>query len=147
MPVIGASRGLLRIMKRHPLRSGRATLRGRSLRALNTPAAARENFYSASMPESDILRYTALLDEEYAGRQTFDLMLLSVPRPQRVTTPLLVLEAECDACFSQDEVRKTARAYGTEAEFFPDMGHSMMLEPGWQAVAERMDGWLTARGL
>ena len=31
-----------------------------------------------------------------------------------------------------------------EAEIFPDMGHDMMLEPGWQAVAERIDGWLTA---
>ncbi|MDT5171382.1 MAG: hypothetical protein QOD02_4727, partial [Mycobacterium sp.] len=30
---------------------------------------------------------------------------------------------------------------------FPNMGHNMMLEPGWQAVAERIDGWLTDRGL
>jgi hypothetical protein len=27
------------------------------------------------------------------------------------------------------------------------MGHNMMLEPGWQAAAERIDGWLTDRGL
>ena len=122
-------------------------LTGRSLRALNTPRAARENFYSASAPESDVERYTALLDEEYAGRQTFDLTMLSLPKPQRVTSPLLVLGAESDACFSQGEIRKTARAYGTEAEFFPNMGHNMMLEPGWQAVAGRLDGWLTTRGL
>ncbi len=147
MPVSGAGRALVRIMKRHPLRSTRAALTGRSLRALNTPQAARENFYSANTLESDVVRYTALLDEEYAGRQTFDLTMLSLPRPQRVTTPLLVLGAEHDACFSQDEVRKTARAYGTEAEFFPDMGHNMMLEPGWQAVAERIDGWFATQGL
>jgi pimeloyl-ACP methyl ester carboxylesterase len=147
MPVSGASRALVRIMGRHPLRSARATLRGKSLRAVNTPQAARENFYSASTPEADIARYTALLDEEYAGRQTVDLTMLSLPKPQRVTTPLLVLGAECDACFSQDEIRKTARAYGTEAVFFPDMGHNMMLEPGWRAVAERIDGWLTGQGL
>jgi pimeloyl-ACP methyl ester carboxylesterase len=147
IPVSGASRALVRIMGRHPLRSARATLRGKSLRALNTPQAARENFYSASTPEADIARYTALLDEEYAGRQTVDLTMLSLPKPQRVTTPLLVLGAECDACFSQDEIRKTARAYGTEAVFFPDMGHNMMLEPGWRAVAERIDGWLTGQGL
>ena len=121
--------------------------RGKSLRALNTPQAARENFYSASTPEADIARYAALLDEDYAGRQTFDLTMLSLPKPQRVTTPLLVLGAECDACFSQDEIRKTARAYGTEAVFFPDMGHNMMLEPGWRAVAGRIDGWLTGQGL
>ncbi len=34
------------------------------------------------------------------------------------------------------EVRATARAYRTEAEFFPGMGHNMMLEPGWAGVAE-----------
>jgi pimeloyl-ACP methyl ester carboxylesterase len=147
MPVSGAGRALVRIMGRHPLRSARASLRGKSLRALNTPQAARENFYSVSTPEADIARYTALLDEEYAGRQTFDTTMLSLPKPQRVTTPLLVLGAECDACFSQDEIRKTARAYGTEAVFFPDMGHNMMLESGWQAVAERIDGWLNGRGL
>jgi pimeloyl-ACP methyl ester carboxylesterase len=147
MPVSGASRALLRIMGRHPLRFARAMLAGKSLRAVNTPQAARENFYSARSSEADIARYAALLDEEYVGRQLFDLTVLSLPKPHRVTTPLLVLGAECDACFSQDEVRKTARAYGTEAVFFPNMGHNMMLEPEWQAVAEAIDGWLVGRGL
>jgi hypothetical protein len=27
------------------------------------------------------------------------------------------------------------------------MGHNMMLEPGWQAVAERIDNWLGGQGL
>jgi alpha-beta hydrolase superfamily lysophospholipase len=84
------------------------------------------------------------LDEEYYGRQTFDFTILTLPKPQQVTTPLLVLGAESDAGLSQDEIRKTARAYGTEAEFFADMGHNMMLEPQWKAVGERIDGWLTA---
>jgi hypothetical protein len=48
---------------------------------------------------------------------------------------------------TNDEVTATGRTYGTEAEFFPGMGHNMMVEPGWQAVAERIDGWLTDRGL
>jgi pimeloyl-ACP methyl ester carboxylesterase len=147
IPVSGATRPLLRIMGRHPLRAARATLRGKSLRELNTPQAVRENFYSAAAPEADIARYAALLDAEYAGRQSFDFTMLSLPKPQRVTTPLLVLGAEYDACCSQDEIQKTARAYGTEAEFFAGMGHNMMLEPGWQAVAERIDGWLAGRGL
>ena len=36
---------------------------------------------------------------------------------------------------------------GTEAEFFPSMGHDMMLEPGWVAVAERIHTWLGTHGL
>ena len=147
IPVSGARRGLFRIVKRHPLQFARASLTGKSLRALSTPQSVRDNFYSAGTPESDIARYTALLDEEYFGRQTVDLTMLSLPKPQRVTTPLLVLGAERDACFSQDEIRETARAYGREAEIFPDMGHNMMLEPGWAAVAARIHLWLETRDL
>lgn len=142
VPVSGAGRALFRMMGRHPLRSAGATLTGKTRRALNTPEITREYFYSAGVAESDVARYAALLDEEYFGRQTLDTTMLSRPKPERVTAPLLVLGAERDACFSQDEIRETARAYGTEAEFFPDMAHNMMLEPGWAAVAERIDSWL-----
>jgi alpha-beta hydrolase superfamily lysophospholipase len=47
--------------------------------------------------------------------------------------------------FSQAEIRRTAAVYGTTAEIFPAMGHDMILEPGWRAVAERIDGWLTVQ--
>lgn len=55
---------------------------------------------------------------------------------------MLVLGAEMDAVFSVDEVEATARAYNTKAEIFNGMAHDMMLEPGWQLVAERILGWL-----
>jgi hypothetical protein len=32
-------------------------------------------------------------------------------------------------------------------EIFPKMGHDMMLEPGWEAVAERIHEWLETRDL
>jgi alpha-beta hydrolase superfamily lysophospholipase len=67
-------------------------------------------------------------------------------RPQKVKTPLLVIGAEEDATYSHADVRATARAYHTEADLFPDMGHDMMLEPGWAAVAERLHTWLSAQG-
>ena len=74
-------------------------------------------------------------------------LLLSLPRPKRVKTPLLVLGADEDGAHTRKEMLATARAYRTEAEFFPNMGHNMMLEPGWTAVAERIDSWLGTRGL
>ena len=49
--------------------------------------------------------------------------------------------------YSLREVRATAKAYSTEPEFFSDLGHNMMLEPGWQSVAERIHTWLGTRGL
>jgi alpha-beta hydrolase superfamily lysophospholipase len=67
-------------------------------------------------------------------------------RTKRVTTPMLVLGAEHDGFVSNADVRATARAYRTEPEFF-DMGHNMMLEPGWADVAKRIHAWLESRDL
>jgi alpha-beta hydrolase superfamily lysophospholipase len=60
---------------------------------------------------------------------------------------MLVLGAEHDTIVTRRQIHRTAAVYGAEAEIFPDMAHDMMLEPGWQAVAERIDSWLTAQGL
>jgi pimeloyl-ACP methyl ester carboxylesterase len=147
VPVTGAARGLSRVAARRPLSFARAALTGKSRRALSTPDAVRESFYTAGTPDTDVARYTALLDEEYMGRGTAEATILSLPKPHRVTTPLLVLGAQYDACFSQHETQETAHAYGTEAEIFPDMGHNMMLESGWAAVAERIHTWLESRDL
>jgi alpha-beta hydrolase superfamily lysophospholipase len=92
------------------------------------------------------VRFAERLGEE-SQRVSFDELLLNLPRPKRVTTPLLVLGAECDVSIVPKEVHATARAYGTKAEIFPDMAHDMMLEPGWDAVAERIHAWLSAHGL
>jgi pimeloyl-ACP methyl ester carboxylesterase len=143
----GAGGFFVREAKRHPLSFVRSTITGKSLHLVGTPERAREHFYSAGVPESEVVRYAAALGEEHGGRLTLDLWVLNLPKPERVTTPLLVLGAELDACVTEAETQTTARAYRTEAEFFPNMGHNLMLEPGWQAVAERIDGWLTDRGL
>jgi pimeloyl-ACP methyl ester carboxylesterase len=142
MPARGVGGFLLRGMKRHPWHAIRGTITRRSLRGYNTPKLAREYFYSPHTPESDVVRYAARLEEEFVGRATRDMALLALPKPERVTTPLLVLGAECDGCFTQQEILATARAYRTEAEIFPNMGHNMMVGPGWEPVAQRIHLWL-----
>jgi pimeloyl-ACP methyl ester carboxylesterase len=61
------------------------------------------------------------------------------PRPRRVRTPMLVLGAEEDVFFIVREVRRTARAYRTEAEIYSGMDHDMMLDTDWHKVADRID--------
>lgn len=136
----------LRWLRHRPRHALAMALTGKSLPYINTPVLAREKFFSESTPEDSVLRYAARLQEDSA-RVSIDCLLLNLPRPKRVTTPLLVLGAEQDGAHTSREVRATARAYGTEAEFFSGMGHNMMLEPGWQAVAERIDTWLGGHGL
>jgi pimeloyl-ACP methyl ester carboxylesterase len=143
----GAGGFFVREAKRHPLSFVRAMITGKSAHLVKTPERARAHFYSAGVPESDVIRYAAALGEEHGGRLFLDLFALDLPKPERISTPLLVLGAELDACVTEAETRATARAYGTDAEFFPGMGHNMMLEPHWRMVAERIDGWLGTQGL
>ncbi len=146
MPPQGNLGASLRWLKAHPWQFAKILTTGRALPYINTPGAARDKFFSPVTPESDVARYAALLQEDSA-RVGIDCLVLALPRPKRVTTPLLVLGADEDGAHTRDEVLATARAYGTEAEFFPRMGHDMMLEPGWATVAERIHQWLGTRGL
>ncbi|WAJ43210.1 alpha/beta fold hydrolase [Mycobacterium sp. Aquia_216] len=142
-PPSGITGFLLRRFKRHPWHTAAALARTRSLRGVGgTPELARETFFSASTPDADVARYTALLCEEYAVRIASDMVWQSLPKPHLVTAPLLVLGADEDVCFTRQEVHSTAAAYRTEAEFFPNMSHDMMLDPGWASVADRIHRWL-----
>ena len=145
MPPQGNLASGLRWMKRHPWHFAKMTITGESLPYVSTAQLARERFFSRHTPDSLVLNYASRLQEESA-RSGFD-GLLNLPRPDRVTTTLLVLGARDDGAVTPKEVHATARAYGTEAEFFPNMGHDMMLEPGWGAVAERIHAWLGTQGL
>ncbi|WP_024440390.1 MULTISPECIES: alpha/beta hydrolase [unclassified Mycobacterium] len=136
----------LRWLRHRPWQAIKMAVTGKSLPYINTPELAREKFFSPATPEHTVLECAARLQEDSA-RVSVDCLMLKLPHPKRVTTPLLVLGAEQDGAHTCKEVRATARAYGTEAEFFPRMGHNMMLEPGWEAVAERIHTWLGSRGL
>ena len=145
-PPAGLIPSTLRFALRHPLVFLKALLTLRMYPVVGTPDLAREALFSVDTPDEQVARHFSRLQNE-SFRAYLDMMLLSLPRPRRVTTPLLVLGAGDDMLISAGEVEATARAYGTEAEFFPDMGHDMMLEDGWQAVADRILAWLDERNL
>ena len=60
---------------------------------------------------------------------------------------MLLLGAQHDGMRIEGDACAVARIYQADVEVFPDMGHVMMLELGWQAVAEKIDGWLATRRL
>jgi pimeloyl-ACP methyl ester carboxylesterase len=70
-----------------------------------------------------------------------------LPDAGLVKAPMLVLGAEVDGMRIDGDASAVARIYEADVELFPDMGHVMMLESGWQAVAERIDSWLGGQGL
>ncbi len=76
-----------------------------------------------------------------------DMVALDLPKPAKVKTPLLVLGVARDNMLKPGEIEATARAYNTQSEIIADVAHNSMLEPGWQAVAERILVWLKEQEL
>lgn len=146
VPPKGVIRATLRVAFRHPLAFMKANLTLSMFPIVKTPQMTQEAFFSADMPEEKVRSYfSRLQDDSY--RAYLDMMGLSLPRPKRVKTPLLVLGAADDGIISPSEIEATAQAYGTRAEVFPGMAHDMMLEGGWQTVADRILAWLNEQGL
>jgi pimeloyl-ACP methyl ester carboxylesterase len=107
-----------------------------------TADAARKALFSESVPVETVDRHFARASPE-SLRVGFELALPDFPGPTwNRGMPLLVLGAENDFFVSPTMVEATAKAYGARAEIFPDMAHAMMLEPGWQGVADRILRWL-----
>jgi pimeloyl-ACP methyl ester carboxylesterase len=140
--------GILPATVRVACRHWRDSLRTRSLsRPLDffaAPGVSRATFYNPGTAEYIVAACTSRLGPESARVLYRDLLYRHLARPRRVTTRMLVLGAELDGFFTAREVAATARAYRTEPVMFPGMGHNMMLEHGWEVVADRIDGWLGA---
>lgn len=89
--------------------------------------------------------FSRLQDESYLAY--LDMVVFALPRPRRVSTPLLVIGAGRDAIFTPREVWRTARAYHADIKLLPDAPHDLMLDAAWQPTADAMLAWLEARGL
>jgi len=106
----------------------------------------QQALFHQPVPLIKLRRYGEQAQPE-SHRAIWDMTLYNLPDVSRIhKPPMLVLGARHDRLISPDQVQMTADAYGTRPEIFPDMGHAMMLERGWENVAIRIDEWLTAQG-
>lgn len=146
LPPAGALATTLRIARRHPVEFVKANLLLSLMPLVGTPELAREAFFSASLPPDTLQSHFAKLQDE-SYRAFLDMLVFKLPKPERVKAPLQVIGGAADTIFHPAEIEATARAYGTQAIMFPDMAHDLMLEPGWQQVADSIIAWLRERGI
>ena len=137
---------ILRIARRRPVALAKANLTFSLLPVIATPQLAREAFFSPDFPDGELRAYwQQMQDDSYLA--FVDMVLLDLPKPAKVKTPMLVLGAGRDNMLTPREIEATARAYHTRADIVPDVAHNSMLEQGWETVAERILAWVKERGL
>jgi pimeloyl-ACP methyl ester carboxylesterase len=132
----------LRVWLKHPLISMRANTFGENKEVFTR--VPRESLFCSHTPEEIVTATTARCQNE-SNRAAFIDAGFRRPKPEQVSTPMLVLGGEDDGTITNAEVHATARAYRTHATLFPRMGHNMMVEPGWLDVADHVCAWLNAR--
>jgi pimeloyl-ACP methyl ester carboxylesterase len=145
-PPRGLLPSTLRFLRRQPLAFLKANLTLSMYPAIDTPERCREMLFSAGMTDDQVTTNLALLEDE-SYRAYLGALFLFLSRPPKITAPLLVLGAADDLAILPHEVEATARTFDTWAVIFPGMAHDMMLEAGWQTVADRILLWLEERGL
>lgn len=105
-------------------------------------ATLQHALFASPVAADKLQAYNRKMQPE-SQRAMWDMTFFDLPRLRRERCPpMLVLGAEHDVLVPQSEVEKAARHYGTEVEIFPAMGHVMMLEAGWQKVADRIIEWI-----
>lgn len=78
-----------------------------------------------------------------SGWQTFDIAIKGVPvDAAKVGSPLLVIGAEDDQITPAVMVRKVASKYDAEYREYAEHAHMIVVEPGWERVAEETADWL-----
>jgi pimeloyl-ACP methyl ester carboxylesterase len=129
-----------RLLRRWPLAVLRvnATLNMRPF--VGSGEMVRELLFGPDTPQATVDAFSARAQNE-SYPAFVDSMFVTRVAPRRITTPMLVLGARHDGIMTIDEVHRTAHHYGTEAEIY-DMGHQMMLDVGWESVADRVAAWV-----
>lgn len=132
--------------RRHPWLALKYNVTRNALTLYPEPAFVRETLFSPHTPEPVVQECFERIQNESFRALNTDMGIRNLVRTRLVTTPLLVLEGD-QVSWGPRVARDISRAYQTKAEYFADMGHDMMLEPGWQEVAARIDSWLGGQGL
>ena len=144
VPPSGIMGATLRTAARHPLRLLAANLTWSLYGIVKTPERAREMFYGTELPDDLVAGYQSkMTDDAYLAY--LEMLFFVRPKVALVRrTPLLVLGGDADWSISPAEVAATAKTYGAELATFPG-AHDLMLEPGWEKVAERIDAFIRTR--
>ena len=139
-PPQGMARELLRFALRHPLLAMQFEFAHRDEDPQRRLARMRTMLMGERSPDAIVTLMIGLLQKE-SRLALRELSTQSLPaRPLGI--PTLVLAGGQDQLIGVSAQRGMAADYEAPIEVFPDMGHMLSLEPGWQLVADAIAGFL-----
>lgn len=102
---------------------------------------ARAMFFTAGTPD-DVVRRTTdrLQSESYLG--FLDMLVRDRPRPHPGRERVLVVAAGADPIFGAADAMATARAWHAPLSTVDGIGHDLMLDTGWEQVADQLADWV-----
>lgn len=141
LPPAGLLASMIRVAIRHPWAYLKANMTFSMYPLVATPSLVRGSFFSDGLTDQQVESYWKQLQDE-SSMAFMDMLMLDLPKPKKVSAPMLVLGGAVDRIFLPREVEATAQAYNAPCVIFDGVAHDMMLEMQWQAVADRILVWL-----
>ena len=121
-------------------------LSGDTTAFVSSPELVRALFFTPDTPEQDVIDcFIRLQNESVTVFREVQRFARVWQTPLRGALSILVLGGARDACFPPAVLRRLAAAYGATLHLFAGMGHDLMLDHGWEQVADAILEWV--RGL
>lgn len=114
-------------------------------RLVRSPKQVRQLFFRPETSTAVVEWTVARLQSESFRVFVVNLLSREVPAPHPVDIPILVVGAVQDGLFTPDMVARTAKGWGTEPVMVDGIGHDLMLDDGWERVADLLADWVLAQ--
>jgi pimeloyl-ACP methyl ester carboxylesterase len=99
---------------------------------------ARKVMFSSDFPEEKLEKAIMLMQDE-SFLVFLEMVALNLPDHKKVKTPLLIIGGEKDYLIPEKATRKMAELYKSETFTVKNAPHNLMMEPGWEKVAEKIE--------
>jgi pimeloyl-ACP methyl ester carboxylesterase len=139
-PIRGMRRRGAALVRAHPLAFLKAAITRDMLKIYPDNQHVRYFMFSPETAENIVSNCRRRLQSE-SWRACME-MNDPVSPPLNISCPMLVLGGELDHTVPVVEVIETGKAYQAQIRIFSGVGHNLMLEASWQAVADSIHGWL-----
>jgi len=104
-------------------------------------ANARKLMFSEEYPETKLEKAVGQMQDE-SFLAFLEMTVLNLPDYKKVKIPLLIIGGEKDYLIPEKATRKMAALYKTDPYIIKDAPHNIMMESGWEKVAEKISSFL-----